>query len=148
MIRLAALLLAALLASTASAQSTTRFSADTPVVNFRLPMFNAAGHRAWLVRGSEARILSKEEIDIRELTMTLFAGDATERIETMILSPVARVYPEKSLATGNESIRVLDDRFEAAGLEWTYVHGDREKRLTIAKQVRVSFRAQVDDILK
>ncbi len=67
--RLRFLLVAALLTSgsAASAQSTTRIANDAPIVNFRLPTFTPEGFRQWLVRGSEARLVSAKEIDIREL---------------------------------------------------------------------------------
>jgi len=137
--------LALLLAGSAGAQA-TRFSADAPVVNFRLPMFTPEGHRAWLVRGSEARFASANVIDIKELTMTLFTGDATDRVETMILSPVARVLAQDSVVTGPDRIRVINDNFEATGLQWRYDH--KEKSISIAKTVRVTFRAELKDFLK
>ncbi len=139
-----ALLFAAAL--TASAQVSTRVSSDAPIVNFRLPTFTEAGHRAWLVRGSEAKLVSAREIDVTELTMTVFSGDATERITTMILSPVARLLPEPQVVFGPSAIRVIDDEFEASGEDWRYEH--REKRVSIRKNVRVTFRAQLKDLLQ
>lgn len=144
--RLLTLFAATTLSLGAAEQSTTRFSADAPVINFRLPMFTPEGNRAWLVRGSEARFASANEIDIRELTMTLFTGDATDRVETMILSPQARVLTNDAVATGTQTIRVINDSFEATGSEWRYNH--REKRISIAKNVRVTFRAEFKDLLK
>lgn len=139
-----ALLFAAAL--TASAQVSTRVSSDAPIVNFRLPTFTEAGHRAWLVRGSEAKLISAREIDVNELTMTVFSGDATERIRTMILSPVARLLPEEQVVFGPSSIRVIDDEFEASGEDWRYEH--QEKRVSIRKNVRVAFRAQLKSLLQ
>jgi hypothetical protein len=130
----------------APAQVATRVSSDAPIVNFRLPTFTDEGFRAWLVRGSEARMISTREIDVRELTLTVFTGDAQERIETMILSPVARVFPEQQTVAGLETIRVIDDRFEATGADWRYEH--QEKRVFINRNVRVTFRAQLKDLLQ
>lgn len=139
-----ALLLAA--AAPLSAQVSTRVSADAPIVNFRLPTFTDGGHRAWLVRGSEARLISSKEIDVTELTMTVFTGDATERITTMLLSPLARLLPEEQVVFGPGAIRVIDDEFEASGEDWRYDH--REKRVSIKKNVRVAFRAQLRNLLQ
>lgn len=133
-------------AAAASGQVTTRIASDAPIVNFRLPTFTAEGHREWLVRGSEARMPSLQEVDVRELTLTIFTGDASERIDTMILSPVAKVLPEQQLVAGAEAIRVLNDEFEASGADWRYDH--RAKRISIRKDVRVAFRAELKNLLQ
>jgi hypothetical protein len=142
------LALAAALAAAAAAagQVTTRITSDAPIVNFRLPTFTAEGHREWLVRGSEARMPSLQEVDVRELTLTIFTGDASERIDTMILSPVAKVLTEPQVVTGSEAIRVLNDEFEASGADWRYDH--RAKRISIRKDVRVAFRAELKNLLQ
>lgn len=142
----AALLATLLFAAPLPAQVATEISPDAPIVNFRLPTFTPEGYRAWLVRGSEARMLSKAEIEVRELTMTVFSGNETDRIQTMLLSPQARVFPQPQVVTGDRSIRVIDDQFEATGESWRYEH--REKRVSIAKNVRVTFRAELKNLLQ
>jgi len=141
-------LAAALCALIASlpAQTTTRIANDAPIVNFRLPTFTPEGFRQWLVRGSEARLLSAREIDIRELTLTVFSGDAQDRIDTMILSPAARVVTDTQLVSGPDTIRVIRDDLEASGSQWTYDH--REKRIIMKKNVRVTFRAELTNFLQ
>jgi len=129
-----------------AATSTTQVSADRPIINFRLPTFTADGFRSWLVRGSEARISGKNQIDIVELTLTIFTGTADDKIDTMILSPAARVQPEESLVTGPGTIRVINDEFEASGSDWRYTH--KEKRVSINQNVHVTFRAELKDFLK
>ena len=140
---LAALLL---LAAAVPAAAQTNFSTNAPIVNFRLPTFTPEGNREWLVRGSEARILSQDLIDIRELTLAIFKGDATEHVDTMILSPAARVQPSTAVATGDATLRVLNDDFEVTGRAWRYDH--RQKRVSIAKDVHVVFKAELKDYLK
>ncbi|MBI2516720.1 MAG: hypothetical protein HYV95_07360 [Opitutae bacterium] len=139
-------MLAAAGAVPASAQSSTSISGSAPIINFRLPTFTPDGHRSWLIRGSEARFATPKEIDVKQLTLTIFSGDETDRIETMLLSPAAKVLPEPQIATGDDVIRVIDDHFEASGAQWRYEH--REKRVSIAKNVRVVFRAELKDFLK
>ena len=142
-------LAAALIAASASAQVSTRISSEAPVVNFRLPTFTPEGYREWLVRGSEARMHSTKEIDVRELTLTVFAGDATDRITTMILAPVAKVLPDDRTVTGAETIRVLNDELEASGADWR-VHQPAEKtvEMTMRRNVRVTFRAELKNLLQ
>lgn len=135
-----------LLLAAAPANAQTNFSTNAPILNFRLPTFTPKGNREWLVRGSEARILSQDLIDIRELTLTVFKGDATEHIDTMLLSPSARVQPSTAVATGDATIRVINDDFEVTGLNWRYDH--KQKRVSIAKDVHVVFKAELKDYLK
>jgi len=127
--------------------ATTQVTTDKPIINFRLPAFTPEGHRSWLVRGSEARFITSDQIDIRELTLSIFPGKAeNEKVETMILSPVARVQPAESLVTGPGPIRVVNDDFEASGSDWRYLH--KEKRVSINRQVHVTFRAEFKNFLK
>lgn len=146
-IRLSALATAfCLLGGALSAQTTTRIANDAPIVNFRLPTFTEDGFRQWLVRGSEARLVSSKEIDIRELTLTVFSADAQDRIETMILSPQAKVLTDTQVASGPGTIRVIRDDLEATGSKWTYDH--KEKRVSMQKNVRVTFRAELKNFLQ
>jgi hypothetical protein len=125
----------------------TSISTEKPIVNFRLPAFTPEGNRAWLVRGSEARYAGPNEIGIKELTLSIFAAKtAEEKVDTLILSPLAVVHPADAVITGSEGIRVLSDQFEASGSGWRYAHKD--KKVSIAKNVRVAFRAEFKDFLK
>ena len=135
-----------LLAAAPAARAQTHFSTNAPIINFRLPTFTPDGHREWLVRGSEARFASQDQVDINELTLTIFRGDETEKVETMILAPTARVMPSESVVTGENTIRVINDDFEVTGVSWRYEH--KQKRVTIAKNVRVTFRTELKDYLK
>ena len=124
----------------------TQISTDKPVINFRLPAFTAEGHRAWLVRGSEARFAGENRINVKELTLSIFSGRADGKVDTFILSPVAVVHPDEAVITGPDTIRVINDQFEAGGSDWRYAHKD--KRVSIARHVRVTFRAEFKDFLK
>lgn len=143
---LAVAAVACALAGSLPAQTTTRIANDAPIVNFRLPTFTPDGFRQWLVRGTEARLVSSKEIDIRELTLTVFTADSQDRIDTMLLSPAAIVYTDTQIATGPSTIRVLTDALEATGEQWTYDH--REKRVSMRKNVRVTFRAELKNLLQ
>jgi hypothetical protein len=140
------LILLCVLPAAALAQGTS-ISTEKPIVNFRLPAFTPEGNRAWLVRGSEARYAGPNEIGIKELTLSIFAAkSAEEKVDTLILSPLAVVHPADAVITGPEGIRVLSDQFEASGSGWRYAHKD--KKVSIAKNVRVAFRAEFKDFLK
>ena len=131
----------------AALAATTQISPDKPVINFRLPSFTPEGYRRWLVRGSEAYYLAKEnQINVKELTLSVFSGKSDDKLMTMILSPSAKVLPAESIVTGDSTIRVINDDFEATGIGWRYA--DKEKKTTIQKKVRVSFKAEIKDFLK
>ncbi|MDQ5978202.1 MAG: hypothetical protein QG602_1176 [Verrucomicrobiota bacterium] len=133
-------------ASALALASTTRIATDKPIVNFRLPDFTPQGHRSWLLRGTEARYANEGIVDIKELNLTVFTGLPDEKIETMILSPAARVRLQDRQVSGPESIRIINDRFEASGSQWSYDH--QQKSISIAKNVRVILHTQLNDILK
>jgi hypothetical protein len=126
--------------------STTRVAPDRPITNFRLPDFTPDGHRSWLVRGSEARYANEGVVDIKELNLTIFTGLADDKVETLILSPSAQVSISDRQIRGADSIRVINDGFEASGSDWSYHH--QEKRITIARNVRVVLHTQLKDILQ
>jgi len=136
------LLLPAILALGAN----TQISTDRPIVNFRLPGFTPEGNRAWLVRGSEARYAAAEEVDITGLNLSIFTGLPDGQVETLILSPSAQVRPGELQAHGHETIRVINDRFEATGSDWNYSH--REKKVSIGKNVHVILHSELKALLQ
>lgn len=139
-------LLVFLLAASAGLAATTQITPEKPIINFRLPLFTPEGNRSWLIRGSEARFQKEGQVDITGLNLSIFTGLADGKVETLILSPAARVVPDDQLARGNDSIRVVNDRFEATGSHWTYSH--RDKKVSIGKNVRVVLHTQLKDILQ
>jgi hypothetical protein len=139
------LLVVLLIASTGRA-ATTQITPDKPIINFRLPDFTPEGYRSRLVRGSEARYQPDGLIEITGLNLSIFTGAADGKIETLILSPFAQLVPDEQIVRGNDSIRVINDRFEATGSDWNYSH--RDKNVSIRKNVRVVLRAQLKDILQ
>lgn len=135
-----------LLAAGSALAANTRIATDKPIVNFRLPDFTPEGYRSWLVRGTEARYVTEGLVDIKELNLTLFTRLPDEKVETLILSPAAQVHLTDRQVRGNDSIRIINDLFEASGSDWSYDH--EEKKISIAKNVRVILHTQLNDILK
>lgn len=140
------LFFAFLATASAALAANTEIATDKPIINFRLPEFTPEGNRAWLVRGSEARYVTQGLIDIKALNLSIFTGLPDGRVETMILSPVAQVRYTDMVAQGKNSIRIINDRFEATGTTWNYSH--KEKKVSIAGNVRVVLHTELKDILK
>ena len=124
----------------------TQLATNQPIINFRLMNYTTDGFHAWLARGSEAQVTGDNQFDVKELNLTVFTGLADEKVETMILSPGARVQPAEALIFGDGTIRVINDEFEATGTGWRYDH--KAKKVSIARNVRVTFRAELKAFLK
>lgn len=130
----------AALGSSASAQLAS------PAKNWVLPLFSKEGYRTVLARGSEARALDERRFAVTDLNLSFFAGDATNEIDTVILSPAATFEPDRQLARGEKSVRLVRDDVEASGTRWVYEHAN--KKISLDGSVRVTFRAEIKDLLR
>ncbi len=137
-------------AFSAAPASKPAVSASAPVKNFRLPAFNAQGHRTSLVTGGAGRYIGPAQIDITRFDLVIFPGDGTLRVQTRLTAPSASFFLENTAApraSGRESVRLVhENEIDASGEDWTYDHG--QKRLRINKNVRLVFPAPLQDILK
>ncbi len=149
MIRPLLLLLAAIAGP--PARETTPGPAPTggttaPAVNWVLPIFtDKDGFRSMTLRGSEVRPQGPR-VAVTDLSITIFSGDAAAQIESMLLSPAAVFVPKENRAGGEKSVRLIRDDLEVNGVGWTYDH--QAKKVSLQHNVRVTFRAQLPDILK
>lgn len=126
--------------------ATTPLSAPAPAVNWVLPIFtDKEGFRSMTLRGSEVRPQGNR-IAVTDLNITIFSGDANAHVDSILLSPAAVFLPKQNRATGDKSVRFIRDDVEVTGFGWTYDH--KTKRVTLQQNVRVTFRAQMNDILK
>lgn len=98
------------------------------------------------LRGSEARAVGADRVEVADLSITVFSGDAAARVETMLLSPQASFRQGEKQASGSQSVRVIRDDLEAAGTRWTYGHG--QKRVSLDGGVKIVFQAELKDPLK
>ena len=117
-----------------------------PAYNWVLPIFtDKEGFRSMTLRGSEVRP-QNGNVEVTDLSITIFSGDAAAQIDSMLLSPEARFYPKENRATGAKAVRYIRDDVEVTGFGWTYDH--KTKKVSLQQNVRVTFRAQLQDILK
>ena len=122
------------------------FTANAPVVNFRVPPFTKDGFRSWLLSGAEGRYVSANRLDVTDLNLTVFDGTAANRVESVFLSPSATALINDGQVRGQDRLRLITDDFEATGEDWRYDH--RAKKVSIYKNVRVVFHAQLKDMLR
>jgi hypothetical protein len=129
-----------------AASSAPVLSAHAPAVNWVLPIFtDKEGFRSMTLRGSEVRPTGKS-IAVTDLSITIFSGDAASQVDSMLLSPSAVFSPKENRAGGEKSVRFIRDDIEVTGVGWTYDH--TAKKVSLQQNVRVTFRAQLNDILK
>lgn len=137
------LLLAVASAAEAPAPSTP---ASPPAQNWVLPIFtDKEGFRSMTLRGSEVRPDGKN-IAVTNLNITIFSGDERAQVDSILLSPSALFSPKENHASGQDNVRFIRDDIEVTGTGWSYDHVT--KKISLQHNVRVTFRAQLKDILK
>jgi hypothetical protein len=121
---------------------------DAPVKNFVLKVFTKEGPLSLAVRGSAARYLGPDLIEITDMNITTYTTEPgmPTRAETVLLSPQAYFLPNSNQARGDKTVRIIRDDLEAWGTKWTY--DQKEKRISLDGKVRVVFHAELQDILK
>ena len=124
----------------------TAIAPDAPVTDPVISTFTPAGNRLWLLRGSQCRVVSQNQLDFTNLNLTVFLGDAANHIDSIFLSPEATAWVDQARVSGPGSVRVITNDFEATGADWSYDH--RQKKVSLRKNVRVVFHAQLLSILR
>jgi hypothetical protein len=117
-----------------------------PAKNFILPTFTPEGYYKMRLCGAEARMLTLHLIQLDDMNLTVFSGDASNRVDSVLLSPLARVSLDEDIARGPGAIRLISDNLELTGEQWTYNHA--KNSISIAKNVRVVFHSELSDLLK
>jgi hypothetical protein len=78
----------------------------------------------------------------------LWTCDAAAQLNSVILSPAARFYLHEYRASGDGAVRLIDYRnnFEVTGEKWVYEYN--QKKISIARNVKVIIHASLPNILK
>lgn len=124
--------------------------ATAPLRDWALQLRTDAGDPYLTIRGTEVRPISTVRFDITDLNMTVFSGDPAQRVDTSVLSPAAVYYPKQQRLAGPGEVRLIDfrDGLEATGQQWTYDYTAKEKKILIARDVRIVIHAPLPDMLK
>ena len=124
--------------------------ATAPVRDFSLPVFTAEGHRSLLLRAGTADVRNRTQVKLTDVTVTTFTEDATNRVETVLVTPQATANVDGNKVTsveGAAAIRLVRDEFELTGTGWRYVPGEAGKWVFTSRDVRVVFNASLPDLL-
>lgn len=102
-----------------------------PVKNFQLPMFGENGYRTWELSGDEGRYISADKIEVSQMKMKVFSGDASSTIENRIESPLAMLFVSKNIAIGQGPIRITATTYRIDGQRWFW---DGKTRSVVVSQ--------------
>jgi lipopolysaccharide export system protein LptC len=117
-----------------------------PAKDWSSNLFTKEGYHSMTLRGAEARFSETGDVHVVDLNLTVFSGDAANRVETVLLSSAATFRPKESTARGEKGVRLIRDDLEATGIRWSYDHG--QKRVSLHEQVRIVFNAELHGLLK
>ena len=139
----AAAALAALLAHARGAGDTGA-ALDVPVHNWSLPLWTKDGCLSMTLRGSEATAINDDQIAIVDMNITVFSGDASRNVDTVVMSPQAIFFERERRATGPGWVRLIDfrDHVEVTGEDWTYEQA--AKKISIRRNVHVVYEASLN----
>ena len=134
-----------LFAATPAAPPPTAKPGLAAVNQSTLQTFTKEGFRSLLLRASAMHV-ARKQVDLTNMNLSVFSGDAAEHVDTILLSPEATFLPDTNVARGEKTVRFIRDDLEASGTKWLYDH--KEKRISLDGNVRVVFNAQLKDILQ
>ncbi|MBC2596344.1 hypothetical protein H5P28_18915 [Ruficoccus amylovorans] len=121
---------------------------DAPINKFRLPGFDdATGNRTWLLSGDEAIVKNPEEIEVTAMVLKTYGADDPVTAQTTIQSPLAIIYPKEGIAWGTGLITIHDrhDAYSIVGENWAW--HNKEHKITINQDARVTFRESLGSII-
>ncbi len=104
------------------------------------------GYREMSVRGSEIHPAGPDKINVTDLSIAVYSGDAAAHIDTILLSPNADFFTKENRASGEKSVRLIRDDLEASGQRWTF--DQAQKKVSLDGRVRIVFNAEIKDLLK
>lgn len=132
------------------AGSLTGSSADLVIApsvrNWGEAFFSKEGFHTMTLSGAEMRPINKDQVDVTDVTIVVWTRDAAPKVDTTIVSPEASYILSRKYAFGKKAVRVVRDDVDITGEDWTYEYA--QNKVSIAKHVRVVFKAAVPDILK
>ncbi len=146
MIRAAALLLPPLLALAGGALETPKARESTQASETTLPIFTDEGFRSMYIRGSAVEIADTgQRAQMKDMHLTAYVGDAAGTVQGILIAPEATLIG-KDHVEGDKSVRILRDDLDATAMKWSY--DKKEQLITLIGNVKVTFKAELREILK
>jgi|HubBroStandDraft_1064217.scaffolds.fasta_scaffold229396_2 hypothetical protein len=137
----------ALAAGLLAAAPLSSFGADGPssldqtaparAENWILTLFTKDSYLSMRLSGSEVEPIGDDRIDLRDMNITVFSGDPSNRVDTILLSSQAIYFPHEMRATGTGGVRVIRNDCEITGEDWSYEQ--EGKKVSIHRRVHVVY---------
>ncbi|MBL4576102.1 MAG: LPS export ABC transporter periplasmic protein LptC [Opitutaceae bacterium] len=118
---------------------------NAPIENFRLPMFNEEGFKAWEIQGDKGLMVDDTNIELVRIRLQVFSGTAAKILETQITSPSAIMVINDNRVFGTESIRIENKNYLITGKKWQWTSDP--KAIVIEEKVLVTFFQNIGDLL-
>jgi hypothetical protein len=118
----------------------------SPAQDWKLPLFTKEGFRSMSLRGDRVYPVSAERIDVENIEITAFSGDAAQRVTSILLSAKASYFPKLQHASGPGAVRVIRGDGEISGEDWTYEKAG--EKVSIRRNARIVLNANIGDMLK
>ncbi len=110
--------------------------------NFKLPLFNEEGYRAYILSGMEGILQGEEAIEVTDITVDVFSGDEQQTLTSRMTSNQAFYDIQTNTISGPGTIEIEDDNFQLEGNDWEL---DLEnKNMVINESVRIQFYQKLD----
>ncbi len=111
---------------------------EVPVTNFQMSLFGANGYKSWSVTGKEGRCgRGQEVIDIVNMRLETFSPDGKGKLESTVLSPFAKIFPQTHVASGDDFVTVSTESYTVLGKNWYY--DGLAQKIRVNENVRVTF---------
>ncbi len=118
----------------------------SPAQDWKLPLFTKEGFRSMSLRGDRVYPVGPDRIDVENIEITVFSGDATPRVKSILLSAKASYFPKEQRASGPGAVRVIRDDGEISGEDWTYEKNG--EKVSIRRNARIVLNMNIGDMLK
>lgn len=120
---------------------------NAPITNFKLPLFNESGYRSWYLKGNEGLyVAGGKEVQIKDMVLQEYSGDARDEVIGQITSPSARFQIKPRIASGPGSIHVDNNLFSLDGEDWIWQ--GQQNALTINRRVKVVIQGEIGDLIQ
>ncbi len=121
---------------------------DSPLRNFRLPVFNEQGHRVLDLSSAAVRMVSERPIRLEMTTVhvSMLAPDGSGTLEGELFAPVAVYDQAAQTVSGTGELHVIYHGADLFGNDWTY-HADT-KSIVIEHDVVVTFAGELGNLLQ
>ncbi len=114
---------------------------STPVLDFSLPRFGEDGYKIWDLKGSEGYYINAERVDVTDMILCIFSGDASGTVETCIESPKASIFINLSQARSLEPLKINNFSYTIEGKDWIW--DGKQNKIIVHQDVHVVFNQQL-----